>query len=402
MSDEQAPTAASDPLSAGVTPAELAALRERCPVIRTGQGFWYVARYDDALGGMNDVGAFRASFRDPGVTVPPQEQFINEIEEPRHGHVRRILNSAIAPHRLAGVEAFCTRLCHELIDRMRAQDGPFDLIASYVMPIPNTVIARLLGARPEDYTQWAAWSDEVVQGSYPTTYRNERGEGLAGAHPEFTAYIDALIADRRREPRDDFITRLLEREVDGRRLTDIEVRTQLVFLFISGNETTRHLIGNLVRRLVTDPELAATLRADRSLLPAAIEESLRTSPPVRFLLRDCTAAGEHFGTPMQASDKVVFGIESANRDAGRFSDPDSFRLDRPDGRRHLAFGGGPHVCPGATLARMEARVAVDVWLDRVAAARPAGDADNVPTFWARGPRVLPAEVTWAQQPALTG
>jgi cytochrome P450 len=386
----------SDPLSADVTPEELAELRRGCPVSRTERDFWYVARYDDALAGMNDVHAFNASFRDPGVVVPPEEQFINEIEEPRHGHVRKIINSAIATHRLTSVEPFCRKLCDDLLAQMRNSAQSVDLVETYIMAIPNSVIAHLLGAKPEDYPRWAAWSDEVVLGTYPTQYRNERGAGLAGAHPEFTEYVDALVADRRENPREDFISRLLSREVDGRRLTDVEARTQLVFLFISGNETTRHLIGNLMQRLVSDPELTEKLRADRSLIPAAIEESLRTSPPVRFLLRDCTAAGEHLNTEMAAHDKVVFGIESANRDETRFADPDDFRLDRAaDGKRHLAFGGGPHVCPGATLARLEARVAVEAWLDHVTAAEPVvTPVPNVATFWARGPQALPVRISW--------
>jgi cytochrome P450 len=394
---------ASDPLSAEVTPEELAELRSSCPVSRTDRDFWYVARYEDSLAGMNDVHAFRASFRDPGVVVPPEEQFINEIEEPRHGHVRKIINSAIATHRLTSVEPFCRELCDELLTDLRNQPQPIDLVGTYIMAIPNSVIANLLGAKPEDYPRWAAWSDEVVLGTYPTQYRNERGSGLAGAHPEFTEYVDALIADRRESPQDDFISRLLAREVDGRRLTDVEARTQLVFLFISGNETTRHLIGNLMQHLVHDPHLLEQVRADRSLIAAAIEESLRTSPPVRFLLRDCTAAGQHLNTEMQTHDKVVFGIESANRDEARFDDPDDFRLDRADGRRHLAFGGGPHVCPGATLARLEARIAVEAFLDHVAAAQPADDGvTNVATFWARGPQALPVRLTWRDLTSSTG
>ena len=110
---------------------------------------------------------------------------------------------------------------------------------------------------------------------------------------------------------------------------------------------------------------------------------------------------------MDAHDKVVFGIESANRHEARFEDPDDFRLDRADGRRHLAFGGGPHVCPGATLARLEARIAVEAFLDHVAAAQPADDAvnnsvTNVATFWARGPQSLPVQITWNDSAASAG
>src|SRR5438309_4394082 len=121
----------------------------------------------------------------------------------------------------------------------------------FITPIPTTVIARLLGSDPADYELWARWSDEVVQGTYPTLNRNARGAGLTGAHPEFAAYIDGLISARRQasDPPDDFITRLMRTEVDGQRLTDVEMRSQLAFLLISGNETTRHLIANLLSRV---------------------------------------------------------------------------------------------------------------------------------------------------------
>ena len=246
--------------------------------------------YAEVLAATQDVEAFRANFRAPGVEVPPEEQFVNEIPEPRHGHVRKIINSAIASHRLTGVEPFCDKLCRDLLTALRARGGTVDLVTEYVMPVPNSIIAHLLGAEPEDYAKWASWSEEVVEGTYPSLYRNDRGVGFAGAHPEFAAYIDAIIADRRQNPREDFVTRLITREIDGRKLTDIEARIQLVFLFISGNETTRHLLGNLLHRLAGDPALFAELAADRKLVEAAIEESLRLDPPVRLLMRTCSAA----------------------------------------------------------------------------------------------------------------
>ncbi len=200
------------------------------------------------------------------------------------------------------------------------------------MPVPNNVIAHLLGAPPADFALWAAWSDDVVQGTWPATNRNERGVGLPGAHPEFTAYVDALIAARRAEPRDDFVTRLLESEVDGRTLTDVEARTQLVFLFISGNETTRHLIANLLWTVANDGALFARLRAEPDLVPVAVEESLRHDPPIRFLLRNCMEDRELHGAHLCPGDKVAFGLLSANRDESVFEDPHTFRLDRADPR----------------------------------------------------------------------
>jgi cytochrome P450 len=379
-----------DPLRVPADSPVLTHLREQCPVSRTPGGQWYIARFDDVIGATKDVSTFVASFRQPGVIVPDEEQLISEIAEPRHGQVRRIINSAIAAHRLSRVEPFCTELCNRLLDGILGRPGPVDLVTEYVMPVPNNVIAHLLGASPDDYPKWAAWSDEVVQGSWPALNRNDRGEGLGGAHPEFAAYVDALIADRRADPRDDFVTRLLQAEVDGRRLTDLEARTQLVFLFISGNETTRHLIGNLLWTLANERELFLRLRRDRTLVETAVEESLRHDPPVQFLMRDCRAEHEMYGQQLQPDDKVAFGIASANRDETRFADPHAFRLDRPDPRNHLGFGGGPHICPGATLARLEARVAVGVLLDRVAAVEPLAPAryEDVVVPWAHGPQRL--------------
>ena len=368
-----------------------------CPVQRSESGSWVFTGYAEVLAATQDVEAFRANFRAPGVEVPPEEQFVNEIPEPRHGHVRKIINSAIASHRLTGVEPLCETLCRDLLTGLRERGGPVDLVTEYVMPVPNSIIAHLLGAEPADYAKWAAWSEEVVEGTYPSLYRNERGVGFAGAHPEFAAYIDAIIADRRRHPREDFVTRLISREIDGRRLTDIEARAQLVFLFISGNETTRHLLGNLLHRIAGDPALFAELAADRTLIEAAIEESLRLDPPVRLLMRTASAATVVAGEQISEGEAVIFGVEQANRDETKFDDAEQFRLDREDLRRHLAFGGGPHVCPGAHLARMEARVAVNVLLDMATGVQiePGFAYQNVAVSWAKGPRSVPVQVAWA-------
>lgn len=391
----------TDPLdtSAGIPYSELADLRRGCPVSATASGAYFLARHDDVLAATKRIDAFQASFREPGVVVPPEEQLISEIPEPRHGEIRRIINSAIAQHRLGRVEAFARDLCAGLIDGIVARGGG-DLVAEYVTPIPAAVIAQLLGADPADHHRFAEWSDQVVQSAYATKNRREdgvEGEGLAGTAPEFIAYIDAMIAERKAaaDPPDDFVTRLLHTEVDGHRLTDLEMRTQLAFLLISGNETTRHLIGNMLEALCADPELLAQVDADRSLVPILVEESLRHDPPIHVLLRDCIAPVTVDGVDIPVGCKVAFGLASANRDETSYDEPDAIRLDRPSPKDHLAFGGGPHVCPGAALARLEGRVAIEVFLDRVGSARLSDgyQRELVPVFWANGPRRLPVTVT---------
>lgn len=379
-------------LSQGIPHEGYRRLRAELPVSRAPSGAWFLARQADVLAAANDVHTFRSSFRDPGVVVPDEEMLISEIPEPRHGRVRRVVNSAVAAHRLGAIEEFVQKLANRLLDALLAT-GRGELVADFVMPIPASAIGTLLGVPVEDHARWAHWSDEVVQGDYSRKNRTGRGEGLAGGHPEFAAYIDATIAAHAAnpDPPNDFLTRLLRTEVDGYRLSGVELRTLLAFLLVSGNETTRHLIGNVLQTLATRPDLYARVRADASLVPNAIEESLRLDPPVAFLLRECQADTEMHGIRIRRGEKVAFGIASANRDERHYADPDEFRLDRAKPSAHVAFGGGPHVCPGSALARLEGRTALRVFRERVAAFEPEPGfvRAKVPTFWANGPARLP-------------
>jgi cytochrome P450 len=375
---------------------DFAEARRTCPVSRTSQGGWYLARQDDVLAAVKDVDTFVSSFRDPGVVVPAEEQLISEIPEPRHGQVRKIINSAIAAHRIGRMEPFIRQLTADLLEPVLERGGG-DLVPDLIAPVPIIVISHLIGVPPEDYTQFKAWSDEVVEGTYATQNRTERGEGLAGGHPEFAAYLDAQIGACRTadDPPDNLIAKLVRTEVDGHRLTDVEVRTQMFFLVISGNETTRHLIGNLAHTMAADPALFARLQAEPDLVPLAVEESLRHDSPVHMLMRNCVRDTVMGDVTIEAGEKVVFGLSSANRDEGHYDDPDSFRLDRPDPRGHVAFGGGPHVCPGASLARLEARVVLEELCARVGSItlEPGYEFQKVPVFWANGPAKLPVRLT---------
>lgn len=387
----------ADPLdtSSGIPYDLFTRLRAEAPVWRTGSGVWFFSLFDDVLAATKDIESFKSSFRDPGVVVPDEEQLISEIAEPRHGKIRRIVNSAIAAHRLGRVAGFARELSTELLDKLLA-NGSGELMHEFVMPLPTSVIATLLGVPIRDFHLWGQWSGDVVQGDYPTKNRSERGEGFAGAHPEFAAYVDGQIADRRgaSDPPDDFVTRLIRTEVDGESLTDTEIRTLMVFLLVAGNETTRNLIGNLLFTLGRHQSLFRQLQDDPELIPIAIEESLRIDPPSAVLLRDCIRDTEIHGVPIRAGDKVAYGIASANRDESHYEDPDVFRLDRPDPKHHMAFGGGPHVCPGSVLARMEARVAIEVFCENVAEMKLARDfvREKVPVFWANGPNKLPVSL----------
>ena len=391
----------------------LARLRRCEPVARTPSGGWFLALQDDVLAATKDIDTFIASFREPGVVVAEEEQLISEIAEPRHGWMRRIINSVLAPHAIAKAEPYIRDLCQRLLTDLLTDvltdvvpAGGGELVSRFIAPIPGTVIAHLAGVPEADVAQYIAWSDEVVRGDYATKNRTDRGEGIAGGHPEFAAYIDGQVSERMAasDPPDDFITRLLSTQIDGRNLSPVEIRSQVIFLIISGNETTRHLIGNLLATLAVNPDLFARLRAERQLIPVMIEESLRHDPPIHILMRNCQRDTKVRGVDIHPGSKVIFGIASANRDERFYDEPDQFRLDRPDPRQHVAFGGGPYVCPGASLARMEARIALEVFVDRVVSITPlpGWQWEKVSVFWANGPATLPVRLEPAPQPGPPG
>ena len=178
------------------------------------------------------------------------------------------------------------------------------------------------------------------------------------------------------------------------------IRTQIMFLIVAGNETTRNLIGNCLYMLATRPDMLVQLRADATRIPAYVEESLRLDAPVQVLGRAVLADTVIGGCPLRTGDRVVFGLASANRDEAVYDDPTEFRLDRARMREHLAFGTGPHVCPGASLARLEAVAVLEELCPRIETLRLADDyvPDPNPVFWANGHRSLrvvvePAENT---------
>jgi cytochrome P450 len=373
----------------------MAELRATTPVAETPAG-WYVSTYAGVLSALQRVDMFVGSFMDTS-QLPEDEVMISAIPEPRHGRIRRVINGAIAPNKTMRVEPFVRDLAHRLMDdalAVAATEGQVDLTAAVVDPIPSTVIARVLGVPVEDFEDFRRWSDELL------ARQNDGGaQTLSQSHPEFATYIDQQIDLRRQaaDPPDDIITRLLQTEVDGERLSNQAVRTQTMFLIVAGNETTRNLIGNCFYRLATDASLYADLRADRSLIPAFVEESLRLDAPVQILGRAARADVEIEGCPVQHGQQVVLGLASANRDEKVYEDPSVFRLNRTRPREHVAFGAGPHVCPGAFLARMEAVVALEELCQRVASfSTVAGyEFDANPVFWALGPRSLPVEVVQA-------
>ncbi len=366
-------------------------MRAEAPVHETAGGQRFVVSQKAVEDGLKSVESFVGSFGNTGQAAE-EDTVMAAIPEPRHGKIRALFNSALGYHHASRVEPFVRDYAAERLEEsleLATRDGQVEIMESYARRIPSAVIAKVLGI-PDDRTDdFARWSDEIltIQG-----VDDEASLPIGMLHPEFGAYLKEQIAIRvaADEPPNDMITRLLNTEIEGERLSQRAVLTQTIFLIIAGNETTRNLIGNLIHRLAGDPNLYQQIQGDKALVPALIEESLRVDSPVQLLARTCTKDVEIDGVPIKKGDRVLHSIGSANRDESVYPEADQFRLDRPRPRDHVAFGAGPHVCPGAFLARMEAQIAVETLLDRIAKLElaPGYVFDPNPVFWAFGPRTL--------------
>lgn len=380
--------------------ALMADRRARCPVGAMGDdGTLFLASYGSVADSFKAVEELHGGVGSSD--APWDERGFNGLPEPEHGKVRKVINSLVAGHRARTVEPFTRELADQLLDDVAeaalvaGPDG-VDVMDRFVDHLPCAVIAALLGWPIDEPVQLYRWADELCERAL------EMRPGTTTAYkdicPPFTDYVDARIADRLDLPEDqwpdDGLTHLLRAELDGERWSPTFVRSQIIILLASGAETSRSLIGGLLVELASDPELFARLADDRSLIPDAVEEALRLWSPLQYLVRRAAAPTELGGHLVESGTSVVIGVASANRDAEVFADPDRFVVDRPNSRTQVAFGGGPHVCPGATLARLEARVCAEAFLDRFAAAEvvPGG---NVPMRNAmfNGPKSLRLHLT---------
>lgn len=320
--------------------------------------------------------------------------FITQIDPPEHGKLRKLVSSAFTRKVVADLEPRIAALTRELLDEAR-EHGRFELVTDLAYPLPVIVIADLLGVPSSNRPLFKQWADAMFQRDAKVTLKQSAESRMADVQTtlkpwkEMFGYLAGHAAERRVRPRADLLTRLVEAEVDGERLPDEQVVNFAIVLLLAGHVTTTMLLGNTVLCLDAFPEQQDLLRADRSRIPAAIEESLRFFTPFSALSRSTTRETELGGVTIPADQMVMAWLGAANRDPRQFPDPDVFDPDR-DPNPHLGFGRGIHFCLGAPLARLEGRVALNILLDRFPSLRtdPDDPVSFIPTPTMTGVRRL--------------
>ncbi|GAB4210567.1 MAG: cytochrome P450 [Roseiflexaceae bacterium] len=334
------------------------------------RGAWQVFRYNEVQRVLSDYSIFSSS---RGGKVDPADPSTGSLETlvdqdpPRHRQMRALMLQAFTPRAVARMEPHIRELAHELIDQV-IDRGAMDVVQALAVPLPLLVITGLLGVPKEDRQHLRRLSEAMM--AYTT-------EESARMRQQMQQYFLELSQQRRREPREDLISALIAAEVDGIRLTDQEVVNYALVLFVAGNESTTNLIGNAMVCFDIFPEALAAVQADLSLLPNAIEEVLRYVPPTPQFPRIAAVDTQIDGQTVHAGEWVMPWIQSANRDPEAFATPDVFDIHR-NPNRHLSLGHGPHFCLGASLARMEARIALEVLLERLGDIRFPHDAPLEP------------------------
>lgn len=353
---------------------------------------WHVFRYADVSCVLSDYAMFSsdenqhapAEYRNSS----PIGASILRMDPPRHRQLRSLVSQAFTPRMVAQLEPRIQETTNTLLDQV-ADKGQMDAIKDLAYPLPVRVIAELLGIPVELCEDFKRWSDALVTGG-DVEMTEERQQALFQEIGVMFNYFTQVLDERRAHPQNDLVSALLKAEVDGERLNDMELLGFCGLLLVAGNETTTNLMGNLLLCLDENPGVVGRLRANRALVPGAIEEALRYYAPVKTMTRytatEVTLGGQH----IEAGQTIIPWISSANRDAAEFPDPDRFDIER-EPNRHLGFGRGIHFCLGAPLARLEAKIALNAMLDRLPGTWQVPDVplDQIQSFIVFGTKNLP-------------
>jgi cholest-4-en-3-one 26-monooxygenase len=326
----------------------------------------------------------------PEDQLEQQRLMMVTMDPPLHTRYRRLVNKGFTPRMIGELQQSIHGVADEIIDRI-CESGSADFVIDVAAELPLVVLAELLGVPPEDRSKMFDWSNRMI-GREDAEYQGAQAvaeENAALAAAELFGYANELYEHKRADPGEDLMSVLTQVELDGERLSELELDLFFMLLAVAGNETTRNLMSGAMVAFSQFPDQWERLRADRTLLPSAVEEMLRFVTPVMNFRRQATEDVELGGEKIKEGDKVVFFHVSANRDETVFDDPDSFDVGRKP-NPHMAFGGGgPHFCLGANLARMEIVVMFEHLLDRLPDIRVDGAVERLQSNFINGVKHLP-------------
>jgi cholest-4-en-3-one 26-monooxygenase len=361
-----------------------------------GHGFWAVTRFPDVVEVNRDIERFSSARRSALITelaevdLEQQRMMMLNMDPPMHTRYRLLVNKGFTPRMVAKLEEQMKERTARLIDEV-ATKGTCDFVTDVAAELPLQVIADIMGVPQEDRHKMFDWSNRMVGSEDPEYQISEEAPQMAAM--ELFTYAHALLDEKRANPHDDIMTVLTNVEVNGDRLSELELDMFFMLLAVAGNETTRNLIAHGMLALIEHPDQMKKLRDDRSLMPSAVDEMLRWGTPVMHFRRTATCdttIGDH---PVKENDKIVIWYISANRDESVFTDPYTFDITR-NPNEHVAFGGGgPHFCLGANLARLEIRVMFDAILDRMDDIQLSDEPQRLRSNFINGIKHLPISFT---------
>ncbi|MGD0117078.1 MAG: cytochrome P450, partial [Candidatus Binatus sp.] len=373
------------------------------------RGFWSITKHADALRVYRDPATFSSrggvvlgsgDAQDPN---QPQvqlgfDQMMILTDPPRHGRMRQMLNRSFTPRALAPHEPHIRAIATEILDAI-AEQGRCDLVVDVAAKLPTAVICEMLAIPAEDWDLMFALGNMTL-GSEDPEYQVDGSsqKTSAQAQMEIFNYFMKLIGERRSNPGPDLVSALVNGEIDGDRLTDIEVLFNCFLLILGGQETTRNAISGGMNALMHDPSDRERLARDALLMPSAIEEILRWTSPITHIMRTATRDVEIRGRTIHQGDRVVIWNPSGNRDEEVFDDPYRFDIARQP-NDHIAFGYGEHFCIGANLARLEMRVMLGELLRRMPDMAPAGPVERLRSNLLAGIKHLPVTFSPAKAAA---
>jgi len=359
-------------------------------------GFWAVTRYEDCVGVNRDYEHFSSSrkgtlFHDMDEDMLEQQRMMMlNMDPPLHTRYRRLVNKGFTPRMVRDLEASVVASTDSILDAV-CEAGSADFVEQISAELPLQVIAELMGIPKEDRHLVFDWSNRMIGADDPEYQVSAEVAGQAAM--ELYAYADQLCEQKRLDPHTDLFSVLTHAELDGDSLSQLELDLFFLLLSVAGNETTRNLISGAMVAFFDNPDQWERLKADRSLLPTAVEEMLRYVTPVMHFRRQAASDVVIGGQKIAEGDKVVFWHISANRDETVFADPDTFDIGRAT-NNHMAFGaGGPHFCLGANLARMEIRVMFDRLLDRLPDIHLDGEVQRLRSNFINGVKHIPVAFT---------